>query len=309
MATNLILILMTGLRTLQWAGAHATVSQNAPPGESSSPTELPAPPERPCRPAESRRRSGFTLIELLVVIGIIAVLAGILLPVLTKAKAAAHRVGCLTRLKQWAVAFTAYADDNDGWIPREGYHANGNTFWNNWAHVQHARSRDVWYNALSNYVGVPPAARYALPEDRLDFYEPRSLFHCPSARFPGEARSPGYQIALFSIAMNSQLINLEHFPTTRITRIHDLSRTVLFLDNLLDGEKPVVDAQARTYLGQPAAEAGRFAGNRHVQTGNLIFADGHAESAAGPKVVETQGPNRGWAIQPPKDVFWQAEDE
>ena len=264
---------------------------------------------RPRHPAKPRRRSGFTLIELLVVIGIIAVLAGILLPVLTKAKAAAQSTACRSRLGQWARAFISYTEENDGWIPREGYHASGNVYWNNWAQVQNPRSQDVWYNALSNHVGVPPAARYALPEDRLDFYERSSFFHCPSARFPGEAHSPLYQIALFSLAMNSQLINLEHFPTTRITRVRNASHTVLFLDNLLDGERPVVDAQARTYLGQPSAEASRFAGNRHGQTGNLGFADGHVEPVAGTKVVETQGPNRGWAIQPPEDIFWEAEDE
>jgi prepilin-type processing-associated H-X9-DG protein len=39
--------------------------------------------------------------------------------------------------------------------------------------------------------------------------------------------------------------------------------------------------------------------------GNIAFADGHAESVPGVKVVETKGPNAGFDIQPPVDVFWQ----
>src|SRR4030042_6598911 len=64
-----------------------------------------------------RKTTGFTLIELLVVIAVIAVLMGILMPALSRAREQGKRAACLNNLRQMMTGWIMYADENDDRIP------------------------------------------------------------------------------------------------------------------------------------------------------------------------------------------------
>jgi prepilin-type N-terminal cleavage/methylation domain-containing protein/prepilin-type processing-associated H-X9-DG protein len=246
------------------------------------------------------RYGAFTLIELLVVIAIIAILAAILLPVLARSKISAQRISCMNKLRQWGLAQMMYYQDNNDYIPEESAVPGGSSL-DSWNNVLHPVNTAVWYNALPPIFGQKAASSYFY--DRADFYDNKSMFHCPTAQFPADATKPTAPDIYFSYAMNSKLIQ-GNDTTIKVETIKKPSATVFFLENRLDGEPMIDPHQATTDLGQPSSYANRFVA-RHDGVGNLAFVDGHAQGYKGNQVVDTtSGSGEGGAILPQNEIVW-----
>ncbi len=244
------------------------------------------------------RVGGFTLIELLVVIAIIAILAGMLLPALSKAKSKAQSISCLNNEKQWGLSLTLYVDDNYEILPREKDHLGGDLL--GWRAAVDVGNSDLWANVLPLKMGLRSLAQIAT-NDRAAFYSRQNLFLCPSAKLPAEKLNYPH----FPLAMNSKLI--QGGAKVRISSILVPVQTVVFTESGLPGEAKAHPNQAN-YTGQPHAYANRYSA-RHSGAGNLIFADGHAEAAKSSKVLDLieTSPSKGRAPFPQTSVIWTTD--
>ena len=97
---------------------------------------------------KSPENRNFTLIELLIVIAIIAILAGMLLPALSKARAMAKAAACLNNIRQIGNTFSFYADDNSDWMPLCSY--NNGTY-GQFDIPDPATSKFFWVRIVSFY--------------------------------------------------------------------------------------------------------------------------------------------------------------
>jgi prepilin-type N-terminal cleavage/methylation domain-containing protein len=240
---------------------------------------------------------GFTLIELLVVIAIIAILAGLLLPALSKAKRKARETNCLSNFRQWAIAANLYAlDDTRGRLPVLGN--IGNNPWD----VAHSMIPALQAYGLTVPMFFCPARPTELWEAQawLQKTKKRSLNNNDDLRFYHEQRwTLGFAIMQhswwvprsgkpgFIIMPSTTRVNTNSMTAGWPTRLEDegSSSSPIVTDTLYhDG---FITNLSLAWGGHPTkkADSGFQIQGGEAESISRAYADGHADLARRPKIV------------------------
>lgn len=211
------------------------------------------------------KRNGFTLIELLVVISIIALLVGILLPALGAARRAALDVQCKSQLRQFGIAFTAYATDSGDHLPLNRPPEN-----DNWASTWLSKAPSLFL-------------RYTRAPETGSIYDyvggSNDVYRCPALEEgvfrSGNGSNGKYDYSVFA-AWNAADLN----------QIPNQARIVSGVDEVQIITPILMEEDPATYMnnGFPDASHGnddRVGTWHNGDQGNLVGVDGSTASMVG----------------------------
>ncbi|HQY89778.1 MAG TPA: type II secretion system protein [Tepidisphaeraceae bacterium] len=223
-----------------------------------------------------RHRRALSLIEILVVIGIVALLIGILVPVLIRAREHSKQSQCATNLHAIHQAFSAYAAENNGFIPRAG------------SYTDYSDDGPAWIIGLVRYLGFPKGGTW-------DDVPKMKVLGCPShptEKIPSAFVVNAYSFPVSATAFDgtgaiaqSKIVTPANWPL--LLEANDQFNSQSQMSTTDDIFFEVQHHVRRVDHINPNAEKCRITWNRHDRGGsNVLFGDGHVAPSGQPLVLE-----------------------